>query len=92
MSVGRALGAFALAAAADGGAIAITKGTACGHSSAVPAISLAVVGGLVAGALLFAALRSRSVARAAAAAVGLAVAVSIVGAVAVFAHGIGCTR
>jgi hypothetical protein len=94
MSAGRALGplAFVAAAAAVGGAIAITRGTECGHSSSVPAISLAVTGGVVAGVLLFAAMRSRGTARAAAAAVALAVVVSIVGAVAVFAHGVGCLR
>jgi hypothetical protein len=90
--VGLALGALGVAAAADGGAIAIANSTPCGQSSSVPAISLAVVGGLVAGALLFAALRPRGAGRAAAAGMALAVVVSIIGAVAVFANGVGCLR
>jgi hypothetical protein len=92
MNADRALGllAFAVAAAADGGAIAITQRTDCGESSAVPSITLAVVGGLVAGGLLFAALRSRGSVRAAVAAVVLAFVVSIVGAFAVLAQGLGC--
>ena len=82
--------AFVVAVAADGVAIEMAWRTECGHSSSVRAISLAVAGGIVAGGLLFAAMRPRSAVAAGIAAVVLAAAVSLVGALAVFAQGVGC--
>jgi hypothetical protein len=82
--------ALVAAVAADGIAIAMASRTECGHSSAVPAIFMAVTGGIVAGTLLFTALRPRSAVAAGVASVLVAVVVSLVGAVAVFAQGVGC--
>jgi hypothetical protein len=82
--------AAVVAAATVGIAIAVAASTECGHSTSVPTISLSVAGGIVAGALLFGALRSRGPVRAGLVAVLFAGVISLVGALAVFAQGVGC--